>query len=110
MATLFSGGSVFDGHGHLPAHGLLVDGETVTGVLSPADLERYDGSAEVVDLDGGLVSPGFTDAHCHPIQGGLERMQCDLTEGNTREEYLAMIQAYAARYDGPWIAGGSPSI
>jgi predicted amidohydrolase YtcJ len=106
MTTLFTGGSVFDGHRHLPGHGLLVDGTDVAGVLSPDDLARYDGSADVVDLAGGLVSPGFTDAHCHPIQGGLERMQCDLSEGSTREEYLAMIGEYTAQHDGPWIAGG----
>jgi predicted amidohydrolase YtcJ len=106
MTTLFTGGSVFDGHRHLPGHGVLVDDGSVTGVLSPDELERYDGSAEVVELAGGLVSPGFTDAHCHPIQGGLERTQCDLSEGNTRDEYAAMIRAYAAAHDGPWIAGG----
>ncbi len=106
MSTLFTGGSVFDGHQHLPGHGLLVDDGNVAGVLSPDELGRYDGSADVVDLRGGLVSPGFTDAHCHPIQGGLERMQCDLSEGGTREEYAAMIREYAGRHDGPWIAGG----
>jgi len=107
LDTLFRGGSVFDGHRHLPGHGLLVDEGVVVGVLDPDDLGAFDGSAdEVVDLAGGLVSPGFTDAHSHPIQGGLERMQCDLTDGGTREEYLALVRAYADRYDGPWITGG----
>jgi predicted amidohydrolase YtcJ len=106
MATLFTGGSVFDGHRHLSGHGLLVEGENVSGVLSPDDLESYDGSADVVDLAGGLVSPGFTDAHCHPIQGGLERTQCDLSDGSTREEYLAMVREYADRHDGEWVTGG----
>jgi predicted amidohydrolase YtcJ len=106
MTTLFTGGSVFDGHRHLPGHGLLVDDGSVSGVLSPDDLGRYDGSADVVDLAGGLVSPGFTDAHCHPVQGGLERMQCDLTDGGTRDEYLAMVREYTDRHDGPWVAGG----
>ena len=27
-----------------------------------------------------VPGPGFTDAHVHPIQGGLERMRCDLSE------------------------------
>ena len=104
MSTLFTGGAVFDGHRHLPGHSLLVEDGLVSTV--------YDGpvtvgsGTEVVDLAGGLVSPGFTDAHCHPIQGGLERLQCDLTEGGTRDEYLAMVGAYAARFDGPWITGG----
>jgi predicted amidohydrolase YtcJ len=107
MSTLFSGGSVFDGHRHLPGHGLLVDDGRVVAVLTPGDLGKLDrGEHDVVDLGGGLVSPGFTDAHVHTIQGGLERMQCDLTEGSTREDYLATVAAYAARYDGPWITGG----
>jgi predicted amidohydrolase YtcJ len=106
MATLFTGGSVFDGHRHLPGHGALVDDGKVVALLSPDDLGTVERPADVVDLAGGLVSPGFTDAHCHPIQGGLERRQCDLTDGTTREEYVAMVREYAARYDGPWITGG----
>jgi predicted amidohydrolase YtcJ len=107
MATLFTGGSVFDGHQHLPGHALLVADGKVVEVLTPEGLDKLDRRAfEVVDLAGGLVSPGFTDAHCHPIQGGLERMQCDLTDGDTREEYLTLVREYAAAYDGPWIAGG----
>jgi hypothetical protein len=106
MPTLFTGGSVFDGHRHLPDHGLLVDDGKVVAVLRPPSLEALDQPADVVDLAGGLVSPGFTDAHCHPIQGGLERMQCDLTDGSTREEYVAMVRAYAAGFGGPWITGG----
>jgi len=109
VATLFRGGAVFDGHRHLPDHALLVEGDKVVAVgpEGALGLDAQDlGDAEVVDLAGGLVSPGFTDAHCHPIQGGLERLQCDLTGGTTRDDYLALVRAYAARYDGPWITGG----
>ncbi len=61
----------------------------------------------VVDVAGGLVVPGFQDAHAHPVQGGLERMRCDLSGLHTRNEYLAEIHAYAARYpDREWITGG----
>jgi predicted amidohydrolase YtcJ len=106
MATLFTGGSVFDGHRHLPGHGLLVEDGRVIAVLGPGD-GAIDATVEdVVELAGGLVSPGFTDAHCHPIQGGLERLRCDLSDGSTREDYLATISAYTAAHDGPWILGG----
>ena len=107
MGTLFAGGAVFDGHRHLPGHGVLVEDERVVGVLTPADLDTLDPhDHDVVDLAGGLVSPGFTDAHCHPIQGGLERLQCDLTEGATREDYLGLVRDYAGRCDADWITGG----
>ena len=107
MTTLFRGGAVFDGRLHLPGHALLLEESEVVAVLSPDELDRLDRPvAEVVDLDGGLVSPGFTDAHCHPIQGGLEMSRCDLSHGSTRDDYLRLVAAYAASYDGPWILGG----
>jgi predicted amidohydrolase YtcJ len=107
MSTLFSGGSVFDGAGHLPGHGLLVEDGKVVDVLDPDALGALDrGEHDVVDLGGGLVTPGFVDAHVHPIQGGLERLQCDLTDGGTREEYLALVRAYADRFEGAWVTGG----
>jgi predicted amidohydrolase YtcJ len=107
-STLFRGGSVFDGHRHLPGHALLVEDGRVSSLVEVVAQQppRDRGDLEVVDLAGGLVTPGFTDAHCHPIQGGLERMQCDLTEGRTRQEYVAMVREYASGYDGPWITGG----
>ncbi len=109
MATLFTGGSVFDGRRHLPGHALLIDDGKVVEVAPEASLglDAQDlADADVVDLAGGLVSPGFVDAHCHPIQGGLERTRCDLSEGRTRDDYLATIAAYAATHDGPWVLGG----
>ena len=59
MATLFTGGSVFDGHRHLPGHDLLVDDGKVVAVLGPgcrSSASRASGRHEVVDLAGGLVS------------------------------------------------------
>jgi predicted amidohydrolase YtcJ len=60
-----------------------------------------------VDLEGGLLAPGFVDAHVHVVQGGLERIRCDLSELGTREEYRARIAEYAAEHpDQEWIVGG----
>ena len=43
----------------------------------------------------------------HPIQGGLERLRCDLSEHSTREEYLDGHPAYAdAHPELEWILGG----
>jgi predicted amidohydrolase YtcJ len=47
----------------------------------------------VVDLAGGVVLPGFQDAHVHPVHGGIERMRCDLSGLATRAEYLARCGA-----------------
>src|ERR1051326_3581584 len=50
----------------------------------------------LVDLGGGALVPGFQDAHCHPVSGGLERTRCDLDVARNQESYLAAIGAYAA--------------
>lgn len=99
MSILFRGGTVFDGHHHLGRADVLVDDGRIVAV---GDDLRGD---EVVDA--AFLSPGFTDAHVHPIQGGLERLRCDLSEHATREEYLAAIRRYAdTQPDVEWILGG----
>ena len=43
----------------------------------------------------------------HPVQGGVERLRCDLSEADTGEEYLATVRAYVAEHpDRPWVLGG----
>jgi len=95
--TLFTGGVVWRGPGRGAAPERLevavVDGRIAA---IDADLSAWRGPAtEVVDLAGGMLHAGFVDAHIHPIQGGLERLACDLSAGSTREEYLDLIAAYA---------------
>ncbi len=105
-------GHVFDGHRHRPGHGVVVRGDRVVAV-EPEDrlTEHVTTGAEVVDLAGGLVLPGFQDAHVHPVQGGVERTRCDLTGLSTREEYLVEVRRYAEEHpDRPWVLGGGWSM
>jgi predicted amidohydrolase YtcJ len=104
--VLLRNGSLFDGHRYRGRGGVLVDGPRVLAVGDPDELAGL-GADRVVDLAGGLLAPGFVDAHVHPIQGGLERLRCDLAELATREEYLEAIAQYAAAHpDASWILGG----
>jgi predicted amidohydrolase YtcJ len=106
VRTVFRNGSLFDGRRHLGAVGaVVVDGDRIAAVLDdPADAPAAD---RTVDLGGGLLAPGFVDAHVHAVQGGLERIRCDLSELGDRDAYLAAIAAYAAAHpDRPWILGG----
>ena len=109
IATLvFRNGHVFDGRTHLPGHGLAVADGRVVAVVPDDDLDAYAApGAEVVDLAGGVVLPGFQDAHVHPVQGGVERLRCDLSGLATPDEYLAAVQAYVAAHpERPWVLGG----
>jgi predicted amidohydrolase YtcJ len=112
--TAFVNGTVFDGHRYLGRADVLVeDGRIVsvaqggfeTGAAAPSS------TTETVDLAGGLLSPGFTDAHVHPVDGGMERLRCDLSELSTREQYLTALQQYAeARPDLSWVLAGGWSM
>lgn len=104
--TVFRNGAAFDGHRHRPGHGVVMDGDRVSALLPDDELPSGTGVSEV-DLAGGLVAPGFVDAHVHAVQGGLERIRCDLAEQATREGYLTAIREYAdAHPELPWIRGG----
>lgn len=103
-ATVFRNASLFDGFRHRGRVGdvLVRDGRVVAvgGDLgSPG--------TDVVDVDGGLLLPGFTDAHVHPVQGGLERLGCDLSELPAEASaYVAHVGAWAAASDATWVRGG----
>ncbi len=110
MITVFRNGGLFDGRRHRARTALVVEDGRVVRVVAEADVgdQRCD---ELVDLAGGLVAPGFIDAHVHTVQGGLERIRCDLTSARTRDEALAAIAAYAAANpELPWILGGGWSM
>ncbi len=68
--------------------------------------------AQVIDLAGGLLVPGLRDSHNHPLQGGLDRMSCDLTAlPIDLEAYLGLIGAHAAANpELSWIIGGGWSL
>ena len=57
----------------------VVDGRIVA-VGPDAALRRWIGPrTRVIDLRGRTVTPGFGDAHVHPVTSGLDRLRCDLT-------------------------------
>jgi predicted amidohydrolase YtcJ len=75
--------------------------------LGAAALELAGPRTRHVDLAGGLLVPGFTDAHIHAVQGGLERLHCDLTPATSREDCRRLVREYAAAHpERPWVTGG----
>jgi predicted amidohydrolase YtcJ len=106
--TAFVNAALFDGHRHHgPSWTLLVRDGRITGTTQAGP----PAGARVVDVAGGLLAPGFVDAHVHAVQAGLERTRCDLSAGSTRDDYLELIRAHAeANPDAPWILGGGWSM
>jgi predicted amidohydrolase YtcJ len=66
---------------------------------------------QVFDLAGRMLLPGFQDAHVHPVGGGVDRLQCDLHDLHTREDYLLRVKTYAHEHpEREWILGGGWSM
>jgi predicted amidohydrolase YtcJ len=89
------------------ADAVAVRAGRVAAVGPEAEVAGLRGPAtRVLRLHGGLVMPGFQDAHVHTAAGGLELSQCDL-HGVEPEGYAAAVARYAAdRADAPWVLGG----
>lgn len=64
--------------------------------------------AQIVDLGGSVVVPGFNDAHCHLSHIGQATREIDLRPGvvNSMNELLAAVGRRAATAEeGAWVVG-----
>jgi imidazolonepropionase len=48
---------------------VLVEGDRIVAVDDDATLRRASPNAEIIDCEGGLLTPGFVDSHTHAIFG-----------------------------------------
>lgn len=63
--------------------------------------------AEQVEVGAGLLTPGFIDAHVHPVMAGHRIRTCDLTDIDDRDAAIRHIaERAAATADGSWLTGG----
>src|SRR5690606_7088946 len=107
-------------HRHLPScptrrssdlHAMLVDEGRVVAIGEYAELADAATGADVVDLGGRVVLPGFIDSHVHPIDGGQALISCDLHDGSTIDDYRRLVASYAAANpDREWIVGSGWSV
>ena len=88
------------GEVHSPADpfatAMVVEGGQVAWVGSEGAADAFaDGVDEVIDLDGGLVTPAFTDAHVHTTSTGLALTGLDLSDAPSLDDALARVRAFA---------------
>lgn len=90
------------------AQAVAIRGDKIVMVGSNQDVESWTGpESRVIAQPGGMVLPGFQDAHIHAFQSGVEHFQCDLhIEPYTLQNYLSRVQACAEDSPGDgWIVG-----
>ncbi|MGA4866665.1 amidohydrolase [Streptomyces lavendulocolor] len=94
--VLLRGGDV-----HSPADpfatAMVVERGHVAWVGSEGAADAFaSGVDEVVDLEGALVTPAFTDAHVHTTATGLALTGLDLSGARTLAEALERVRAHSA--------------
>src|SRR5687767_8429363 len=89
------------------AEAVAVRGNQILRVGSAREIARLQRpQTVVVDARGGVVLPGFNDAHVDMIAGGLELAGADLSGAATAEEVLARVRAWSdAHPQAPWVIG-----
>ena len=81
------------------------DGRIVAVGADDEVLSHFRG--QVFELGGRMVLPGFHDAHVHPMHGGIQLMQCDLSGADSAAALTALVAACdAALPEGDWLVGG----
>lgn len=94
--VLLRGGDV-----HSPADpfatAMVVERGHVAWVGSEGAADAFaSGVDEVIDLEGALVTPAFTDAHVHTTSTGLALTGLDLSGARTLGEALGLVRTYVA--------------
>ncbi|MFN2491188.1 MAG: amidohydrolase [Actinomycetota bacterium] len=94
------------------ADAVAVRGGRISAVGAADDVRNLvSKSTRVIELDGGMVLPGFQDAHLHPLHAGLAEAQCDLHYVVGADGYTNAISTYAREHpEREWVLGSGWSM
>jgi predicted amidohydrolase YtcJ len=103
---LFTNGNIYTVAAKQPkAEAVAVKAGRIVSVGSNDDAKNLH-AAEVVDLNGRAVVPGFTDSHCHIFGIGEREMRLNLEGTNLLEDFLARVKERVEKTGhGKWITG-----
>lgn len=115
MPTVFRNGLLYLGNGRFERGSLAVHAGRIAAVALGADELRAEkqsaeldlSGADVIDLEGGTLLPGFQDAHVHPLFAGSSLLGIDLSEVHDGAEYLRIIAAYSAAHPDDEVLEGA---
>jgi predicted amidohydrolase YtcJ len=101
-------GRIWTGNPAQPqAEAIAIAGDRIAAVGTSADIRQRAGTADIVDLGGQFVVPGFVDTHVHFIDGGFRLASVQLRDARTKDEFIGRIAQFAQTVaPGTWITGG----
>jgi predicted amidohydrolase YtcJ len=88
------------------AQAVAVQGERIVYVGPDSGIERWIGdNTRVIDGKGGMLLPGFIDAHVHPYSG-IDLAECEVSADTSQAQLLEHIRACAVEKPAAaWIRG-----
>lgn len=100
-ATIYTGDSTMP-----TAQAVAVKGGRIVYVGDDAGAEAYTAGANVIDLAGRFVYPGFVDAHAHFGGIGARELNLNLEGTSTKAAFLARVDSAVQRTPaGEWVTG-----
>ena len=98
-----------NGRVHSPTHpdatAMAIRGDVVAWLGSDDVGRSQFPGAEVEDLGGGFVAPGFVDSHIHVTATGLLLSGLDLRPATSRAQCIQMVAEYSAAHPGRPVWG-----
>lgn len=108
--TAIINAKIWTGATHVPAgvDAIMIKNEMIAAVGNTDDiLSLRDSNTEVIDARGAFLIPGFTDCHCHFLDGGLRLLSVKLRDVKSVDEFCRRIQEKTETMPkGSWILGG----
>ena len=104
---IYKGGLIYTVDPARPtAEAVAVRGNLIVFVGSSKDVGAWQGpNTRTVNLDGGMLMPGFVDAHAHP-ELGITKMGLDLTGVKDKDVILSRVREYVEKNPGTSVLKG----
>ena len=105
---VFINGNIYTANEKQPrAEAVAVKGDRIVFVGSNAAAKKFEGaSTRIVDLHGGTMLPGLTDAHYHFLGVGQREMNLNLEGITNLEDFLAKVKTRVDQAKpGEWVTG-----
>ena len=106
--TIYTNAHIWTGEIDRPLQSvLIVNGNKIASVGGEELLSHYKYEAEIIDLNGAFIVPGFIDNHTHLMSGGFQLTQVKLRHAQDRDQFVEILQQFSENVPScRWITGG----
>ena len=92
---IFTNGKIYTVNKEQPwAEAVVVEGNKIAYVGTTDEAMKHADGAEVTDLEGKMMLPGFIDGHIHPLMTSAFACGALLSECKTKEDVLAVVKEF----------------